>query len=294
VNDDGEILHTYRYNAFGAELAPCEDNTNPFRFCAEYYDFETGRIYLRARSYDPHIGRFTQEDPYWGIHNMIYGDEPIPINKWQDEDGNEHYNLAPDTWAIIQAGNLYVYCGNNPIMFIDPSGLLKISITLIVIRLTGQAAAAITAAKAKAGSVAGFAATAKGVREMIQAIKNGNIIRTAQNIVSGIVGKGWKTFKTLKYNIGNAAAGHEWHHIVEQCQIKLSSLCPTWVHNTFNVIQLPKSVHQKVSEFYSKPQIIRGLINTGSMTVREYMSFMSFSEQYYLGIRILRYLGVRI
>jgi len=87
VDANGEILHTYRYNAFGAELAPCEDNTNPFRFCAEYYDFETGRTYLRHRSYDPTTGRFTQEDP------------------------------------IRDGLNWYTYCYNNPIFWVDPSGL---------------------------------------------------------------------------------------------------------------------------------------------------------------------------
>jgi len=62
-------------------------NTNPHRFSGEYFDFETGRIYLRARSYDPHTGRFTQEDP-------------------------------------IRCGlNWYTYCENNPIMFSDPTGL---------------------------------------------------------------------------------------------------------------------------------------------------------------------------
>ena len=39
---------------------------NPFRFCGEYYDRETNTIYLRARFYNPKLGRFTTEDPYKG------------------------------------------------------------------------------------------------------------------------------------------------------------------------------------------------------------------------------------
>jgi len=31
--------------------------------------------------------------------------------------------MQNDVDSIIQSGNLYVYCGNNPIMYIDPSGL---------------------------------------------------------------------------------------------------------------------------------------------------------------------------
>ncbi|MDL2288354.1 RHS repeat-associated core domain-containing protein [Oscillospiraceae bacterium OttesenSCG-928-F05] len=80
------MLASYDYDAFGNEKAPDVGDVNPFRYCGEYFDFETGRIYLRARYYDPVVGRFVSEDPA--------------------RDGR----------------NWYVYCGNSPIMFIDPSG----------------------------------------------------------------------------------------------------------------------------------------------------------------------------
>ena len=78
------------------------------RYAGEYYDAETGFIYLRNRYYDPEQRRFITEDPHWNIHNMIYGD-----------DGN---NGVPNVAAIMQSGNLFVYCGNNPILRIDPTG----------------------------------------------------------------------------------------------------------------------------------------------------------------------------
>ena len=99
VNGAGATWRAYRYTAFGVELNPVA-NPNPFRFAGEYYDAETGRIYLRARFYDPRLGRFTQPDPFWGIHNM----QNCPL-------------------SIMQAGNLFVYTINNPVMWIDPSGL---------------------------------------------------------------------------------------------------------------------------------------------------------------------------
>ncbi|NCB53033.1 MAG: hypothetical protein EOM54_14335 [Clostridia bacterium] len=65
---------------------------NPFRYCGEYLDSETVFYYLRARYYDPDLGRFTQEDTYRGIAT-----NPLSLN-------------------------LYTYCGNNPIIYNDPSG----------------------------------------------------------------------------------------------------------------------------------------------------------------------------
>ena len=78
------------YDAFGVEQNKDKNDTNPFRYCGEYYDAETDSIYLRARYYSPTTGRFISEDP-------------------------------------IQDGlNWYVYCGGNPVVFVDPSGLLDV------------------------------------------------------------------------------------------------------------------------------------------------------------------------
>jgi len=107
VDNAGALLHTYHYDAFGVERDQDEGNTNPFRFAGEYYDWETGTIYLRARVYNPRTGRFTQEDPHWNVGNM--------------QDGS---------LAIMQAGNLYMYCIHNPVMFVDPSGLTAVRVTM--------------------------------------------------------------------------------------------------------------------------------------------------------------------
>ena len=89
-NSSGAVLRQYDYDAFGVEKNPDPNDTNLFRYCGEYLDFETNTYYLRARYYDPGIGRFTSEDP-------------------------------------IGAGlNYYTYCYNNPVLFIDPSGLIGI------------------------------------------------------------------------------------------------------------------------------------------------------------------------
>ena len=99
----------YAYDAFGNILENGVTVSNPFRYNGEYYDEETGMIYLRARSYDSSIGRFISEDTHWNPSNMIYGDNPSE-------------NPVPNIAAIMQSGNLYVYCMNDPVNSWDPSG----------------------------------------------------------------------------------------------------------------------------------------------------------------------------
>ncbi|MDY4977215.1 MAG: RHS repeat-associated core domain-containing protein, partial [Clostridia bacterium] len=77
---------TYTYDAFGVEQNIDSNDTNPFRYCGEYYDSEIEQIYLRVRYYDPALGRFTQQDPA--------------------RDGE----------------NWYVYCKNNPVNLVDVTG----------------------------------------------------------------------------------------------------------------------------------------------------------------------------
>ena len=109
----GAVTKSYEYDAFGNEKNPDTNDTNPFRYCGEYFDVETGTYYLRARYYDPALGRFTSEDPHWNTGTMVYGDEPMKLNE---------YTYAPDISAIIQSGNRYVYVINNPVLYVDKDG----------------------------------------------------------------------------------------------------------------------------------------------------------------------------
>ena len=87
------VILSYQYDAFGVEVNPNPDDTNPFRYCGEYYDAETGNYYLRARYYDPVVGRLIQQDG------------------WEYANPNDPLSL-----------NLYTYCWNNPIKYHDPEG----------------------------------------------------------------------------------------------------------------------------------------------------------------------------
>jgi len=113
VDNAGNMLHAYRYTAFGNELNPVASDTNRFRFAGEYWDAHRGEYYLRARSFNPRTGRFTTPDPWWGLHNMQFGTNPVTRNG----------RLMPNQWAIMQAGNLFVFGVNNPVRWTDPLGL---------------------------------------------------------------------------------------------------------------------------------------------------------------------------
>ena len=83
----GTVLNHYAYDAFGNRTVEEETVENRFGFAGEMMDAVTGQYYLRARFYNPVIARFLSEDTYYG-------------------DGL----------------NLYAYCHNNPVGYVDPSG----------------------------------------------------------------------------------------------------------------------------------------------------------------------------
>lgn len=87
TGSSGEIKNRYEYDAFGVLQNSREEFHNRILYTGQQYDQTSGQYYLRARFYNPVLGRFVQEDEYRG-------------------DGL----------------NLYAYCKNNPVVYYDPSG----------------------------------------------------------------------------------------------------------------------------------------------------------------------------
>ncbi|MGI6712263.1 MAG: RHS repeat domain-containing protein [Bacillota bacterium] len=71
LNANGNIVNSYTYDEWGNILSKTEQISNPIRYAGEYYDEESGLYYLRARYYDPAIGRFISEDSNEGEINDI-------------------------------------------------------------------------------------------------------------------------------------------------------------------------------------------------------------------------------
>ena len=104
LDSTGGVLARYMYDAWGNHVVTDNSgvviidnnhvgNLNPFRYRGYYYDTETNFYYLKARYYDPVVGRFISMD------DIAY--------------------LDPET---INGLNLYAYGLNNPVMNVDPSG----------------------------------------------------------------------------------------------------------------------------------------------------------------------------
>ena len=87
---NGATVSKCDYSAYGNRTSIKSYINTPFKYCGEYQDNESGMVYLRNRYYKINEGRFTQEDPA--------------------KDGL----------------NWYAYCGNNPVNFVDPSGLVNV------------------------------------------------------------------------------------------------------------------------------------------------------------------------
>ena len=118
IKPDGSCAAVYRYTDFGETVMyAAEDVENEICYTGGIYDESTGLYYLNARHYDPQDGRFTSQDTYRGK--------------------DEEYK----TW------NLYTYCANNPVGYIDPSGHSAIA-------LFTAAARAYEAGKALLGAIA--------------------------------------------------------------------------------------------------------------------------------------------
>jgi RHS repeat-associated protein len=94
INTSGITQNSYMYNPFGELFTTeCAENiNNPFKFTGQWYDSEISQYYLRARQNDPALMRFTSRDPFRGSFR-----KPLTLHR-------------------------YLYCQNDPINNIDPTG----------------------------------------------------------------------------------------------------------------------------------------------------------------------------
>jgi RHS repeat-associated protein len=96
TNGMGIITDSYIYDAYGKLLSSVGQTANNYLYTGEQFDKNLGQYYLRARYYNPSMGRFTARDPFDGLLM-----EPLSLAK-------------------------YPYVHGNPVNAIDPSGMFLI------------------------------------------------------------------------------------------------------------------------------------------------------------------------
>ena len=103
IYSNGNKVVEYEYNPWGNLISMIDTSNNnigsinPIRYKGYYYDIESNLYYLKSRYYSPELCRFITPD------SVDY--------------------LNQDSMVGI---NLYAYCGNDPVMYVDPSGHFSI------------------------------------------------------------------------------------------------------------------------------------------------------------------------
>ena len=111
LDTNGAVVVKYTYDAWGNNVVSDANGTiisdtnhignlNPFRYRGYYYDTETKLYFLKTRYYDPEIGRFMTIDDIKFLNSRI-----------------------------INGLNLYAYCFDNPIFYVDKTGCIPFAST---------------------------------------------------------------------------------------------------------------------------------------------------------------------
>ncbi len=97
----GTLTDTYQYDAYGMLLGSSGNTINPYLYRGEQYDPALSAYYLRARYYQPGIGRFLTTDPVEGFVTNPFSQQR------------------------------YIYGNSEPINTVDPSGKVSLKELLV-------------------------------------------------------------------------------------------------------------------------------------------------------------------
>ena len=235
-DDSGVMLVSYVYDAWGNFSIDYYNNgeatsvtKNNITYRGYYYDKDLGMYYLQSRYYDPVIGRF------------ISPDDPSYLGANGD----------------LTSYNLYAYCSNNPLNYIDQNGNFSIKVLLSGIALG-----------AFIGALAGTIGTMIKDYDDDGKIFNGSVKKDeylGKAIGGMIAGIGIGVCSTLGAGLGAAASVGESSLMLGSLTISASSALLLSVSSAFLTGTFGYTVRTAIDKneaFQFSDMLIEGVANT--------------------------------
>ncbi len=122
------VTHRYLYGAFGEQYGVQESGfANPFRYVGKYgVMYEDSLLYfMRARYYQPELGRFLGEDPVWGTNLYVYC-ENNPVT-YVDFNGKDKWPIVDDAKAAVKGAGAAIKVGAAAVLIPMSWGLSQIN-----------------------------------------------------------------------------------------------------------------------------------------------------------------------
>ncbi len=172
VDDSGNLITSYTYDAWGKELSVTGSNTelgnlNPFRYRSYYYDSDIEMYYLQSRYYAPEICRFINSDDVTFI----------------------------GVTGTVNSYNSFAYCENNPVNNSDPTGNFIVRRWMISLFLD----LVFTAIPVIGGIFAPIKYAAKKMGlALVKSQFTGNIFKSVKWIISNVVKVANKIINVVK------------------------------------------------------------------------------------------------
>jgi RHS repeat-associated protein len=153
----GNVKHEYKYEVFGKIVEESGDTIeNPFTYTSREREKENSVYYYRARTYDPILGRFSQEDPIrfsgsdvnfyrYVFNNPLNAFDPLGLKCWLLYKSSEKVsryspNMPRDSWIEERSMSITINVvygdEDGELMTIRKSGYYRVRWSLF--RITGH------------------------------------------------------------------------------------------------------------------------------------------------------------
>ena len=146
-------VQSFSYTAFGEQMGNVK--VSGFSYNAEAYDAATGMLNLRARLYEPALGRFSQKDIY------------------------------PPNLLITYSFNAYLFTFNSPVSFVDADGLQASSLRNVLSSIGNTVKKAASAIGNGIKKVASALVGETVVNTVISKVKS--VAKAVKNVVKPVV-----------------------------------------------------------------------------------------------------------